>query len=309
MEDYKEQDELFNRMEGAHCKNADQYKSSTEYDIKTNDRVLLINDMAGYGKVALSAMIPVMSHMGFTLHNLPTALVSNTLDYGKFDILETTAYMKNTLRVWEDLGFSFDAVATGFIVSEEQVRLVAEYCRTQKERGAHIFVDPIMGDDGKLYNGVTEATIAYMRKLCSVADIIMPNFTEAAFLAARYEEKTVVTPNEAELLVHDLRELGAKSVVITSVNVMGENCVFGYDDQMKKMFQIPFDYIPVRFPGTGDIFSAVLVGNVLRGTPLESAVDKAMKVVRNLILKNKENIDKNKGIPIEKYLNEIECPL
>lgn len=35
--------------------------------------VLLINDMAGYGKVALAAMIPVMSHMGLNVCNLPEA--------------------------------------------------------------------------------------------------------------------------------------------------------------------------------------------------------------------------------------------
>ena len=88
------------------------------------DKVLLINDLAGYGKVALSAMIPVLSNMGFDLYNLPTALVSNTLDYGKFDILETTDYMRNTITVWKELEFSFDAISTGFIVSQEQVKLV-----------------------------------------------------------------------------------------------------------------------------------------------------------------------------------------
>ena len=72
---------------------------------ETMNNILLINDMAGYGKVALSAMIPIMSNMKFQVYNLPTALVSNTLDYGKFDILETTGYMKNSMRVW---GVSLD---------------------------------------------------------------------------------------------------------------------------------------------------------------------------------------------------------
>ena len=72
------------------------------------NQVLLINDLPGYGKVALSAMFPVLSHMGFNLYNLPTALVSNTLDYGKFEILDTTEYMKNSIKVWEQLGFGFD---------------------------------------------------------------------------------------------------------------------------------------------------------------------------------------------------------
>ena len=51
-----------------------------------NTQLLLINDMCGYGKVALSAMLPVLSHMGYRIHNLPTALVSDTLNYPKFYI-------------------------------------------------------------------------------------------------------------------------------------------------------------------------------------------------------------------------------
>ena len=88
-------------------------------------KVLLINDMPGYGKVALSAMFPILSHMGYSVYNLPTALVSNTLDYGKFEILDTTDYMEKTVDVWEQLGFSFECIATGFIVSEAQAALVA----------------------------------------------------------------------------------------------------------------------------------------------------------------------------------------
>ena len=134
------------------------------------DQILLINDLAGYGKVALSAMLPVMTHAGLNLYNLPTALVSNTLDYGKFEILETTEYMRKTMKVWAELGFSFDAVCTGFIASKEQVKLISGYLREQKKKGTWIFVDPIMGDEGKLYNGIEEKTVGYMRDLCSLAD-------------------------------------------------------------------------------------------------------------------------------------------
>ena len=111
--------------------------------------VLLINDLAGYGKVALSVMIPVLSHMEIEVNNLPTALVSNTLDYGKFDILDTTQYMKNTLKVWEELNFHYDAIATGFIVNEEQAHLINDYCQKESKNGVIVLCDPIMGDEGK----------------------------------------------------------------------------------------------------------------------------------------------------------------
>lgn len=268
-------------------------------------KVLLINDIAGYGKVSLAAMIPIMSHMGFNIYNLPTAVVSNTLDYGLFDILETTDYMKNTLNVWKKLGFSFDAICAGFIVSEEQVKVVADYCSEQREKGVRIFVDPIMGDDGKLYNGVSDNTIAYMRQICSVADIIMPNYTEAVFLADKYTQREEVTETEAKEIVDALREMGSKSVIVTSIIVDGQSCVFGYDDGEKDYFNIPFEYVPVHFPGTGDIFSALLIGSVLKGRKLQESTAFAMSTVRELILLNTENADKYKGIPIEKYLDDM----
>lgn len=268
-------------------------------------KVLLIGDMAGYGKISLGAIIPIMSHMGFNLYNLPTALVSNTLDYGLFEILDTTDYMKNTLKVWEKLGFSFDAICTGLIVSEEQVKVVAEYCRSQQAEGKRIFVDPIMGDDGVLYNGVEESTVGYMRQLCSVADIVMPNYTEATFLSGKYKDKEEVTNDQAVELVDELRRLGSKSVVITSIVVDGKSCVYGYDSGKEEYFSIPFEYVPVQFPGTGDIFSALLVGSILNGRGLQESTAFAMKTVRNLILQNTDNVDKYKGLPIEKYLEEM----
>lgn len=268
--------------------------------------ILLINDMAGYGKVALSVMIPIFSHMKYQVYNLPTALVSNTLDYGKFEILETTDYMKNSIRIWEELGFSFDAVSTGFLISEEQVRLVRDYCRTMREQGKYVFVDPIMGDDGKLYNGVTPNTIAYMRQMCSVAHIVMPNFTEAAFLADMYQDKTSLTKEEAGKLLEKLHEMGADSVVVTSANVEGDMATLVYDDKEDKVHIIHYKEIPVRFPGTGDIFASVLIGSFLEGKKLTDSVKKAMHTIESLIARNRNNLDKYKGIPIERYLEEIE---
>lgn len=270
-------------------------------------KLLLINDLAGYGKVALSAMIPVLSHMKYETYNLPTAIVSNTLDYGKFDILDTTEYMKNTINVWDQLGFEFDAISTGFIVSKEQTEIITEFCKKKANSGAVIFTDPIMGDDGKLYNGVTEDAVELMRKLISVADYIIPNYTEAAYLANVAYKEEGISEEELKAIIDALRDMGAKSVVITSAKVKGSDskCVVGYDYNEKAFFSIDFDEIPVRFPGTGDIFSSVFMGKILDGNSLCEATRKAMNVVRTMIEMNCENEDKYKGIPIEECLGVI----
>ena len=107
----------------------------TEKNGTDRNKILLVNDLASYGKVALSAMLPILSHMGFELFTLPTALVSNTLDYGKFEILDTKDYIRETLRIWQELGFSFDAVATGFLASDEEAELLAVFCAEERSCG------------------------------------------------------------------------------------------------------------------------------------------------------------------------------
>ncbi len=269
--------------------------------------VLLINDMCGFGKVALSAMMPVLSHMGFRLHNLPTALVSNTLNYPDFFIHDTTDYVKKTLPIWDELGFTFDAVSTGFIVTEEEARIIADFCERQAAKGVRVFVDPIMGDNGSLYAGVPESTIALMRRLVTQAHIAMPNYTEACLLTnTPIDMVGGLTAEDATALVDAMRGLGAKSVVITSTKVDGVNAVVGYDAESGEYFTIPFDEVPVYFPGTGDIFSSVLLGRVLKGYTLRDATKNAMDVVRELIVRNADQEDKPRGIPIEACLDVLD---
>lgn len=293
-----------------------------------NNKILLVYDLAGYGKVALSVMIPIFSHLKFETFNLPTALVSNTFDYGKFDILDTTAYMRNTIGIWDQLGFSFDAICTGFIASKEQSQLVTDYCRRHKERnGAKVFVDPVMADNGFLYNGVTFETVLYLRELCSTADVVLPNITEACFLTGvkvNGEERVLIgasaaattsatltrhrlsfSADEIDSIVAGLKGLGAKNVVITSANLEGRSCTIVGKEGQEGWRPFYYKEIPAQFAGTGDTFTSLVASSVMRGNPLEEAVPKAMKVMEYLISTNFQNEDKYKGIPIEQYLDSI----
>ncbi len=269
------------------------------------NQILLINDLAGYGKVATAAMLPILSYMGYPVYNMPTALVSNTLDYGRFNILETTDYIQGVFPVWKELGFRFDAIATGFICSARQARMVADYCREQAANGTQIFVDPIMGDEGKLYNGVTEDRVECMREMISVAHLIFPNYTEAAYLTNTPYKKEGVTRMEAMALLDKLRDMGTLSALITSVLVDGQTSVVGYNHKDNAYFLLPYTEIPVHFPGTGDMFSAILIGHLLKGESLPESTSAAIDALYRLIAANKDNEDKNRGIPVENYLSML----
>ncbi len=268
-------------------------------------QLLLVSDVVGYGKVGALAMVPVLSYMGVPFYALPTMLVSNPFEYGKFATAETTSYISSVLPVWRELGFGFDAIATGIIASESQARLVSAYCREQAEAGTRIYVDPVMGDEGHLYNGITPDRIACMREMVAVAHLIYPNITEACYLTDTVYRPEGYSTAETYAIIDRLRSIGTRSVLITSVVVDGQSAVAGYNDDNGNYFVLPFTEIPVHMPGTGDIFSAVLLGHLLDGETLEESTRKAIDTMFRLIDANKDNADKNCGIAVERYLDLI----
>lgn len=277
-------------------------------------QILLVNDVVGYSHVGMVAMLPILTYLGHPTYNLPTALVSNTLDYGKFEIMETTDYMRGTIPVWRKLGFRFDAVCTGLMFSEEQARMVAGYCRQLSEEGCAVFVDPIMGDGGRLYNGISQRQVELMRDMVSVADLTFPNYTEACYLTGIPFKSEGMSEQEAYEMLDAIAALGAKSAVITSARVDGHSCVVGrrsdkpiagFEQDLSdgQYFCLEYDEIPVAFHGTGDIFSAVLIGHLMNGETLKQSTRTAMDVVSRLIERNRELPDKCRGIPIEQCLD------
>ena len=265
-------------------------------------KVLLINDIAGYGKVALSAMLPILSYKGFNLYNLPTAIVSNTLNYEKFRIEDTTEYIEETLRIWKELNFSFDVISTGFIFTKKQMEIISKFCEEQSKKGVLIFNDPIMADNGELYSGISPDTVDYMKNIIAVSDVTMPNYTESCLLTkTKYKEG--ISTEEINTIINKIREIGVKSVIVTSIPSVETKMVAGFDSKINEYFYLPYEEIPTYFPGTGDIFSSVIISETLEGKSLKVATEKAMKIVKEIVFENKDQEDKKKGIHIEKYLN------
>lgn len=264
-------------------------------------KILLINDMPGYGKVAISAMTPILVRQRMEIFNLPTMIVSNTLDYEKFASIDTTQYMKEALQTWKELGFRFDAVSTGFIANDMQAEFIYDLCKEQAEAGAVVFADPIMADNGKLYNSVTEHRVDIMKKIISVADYIVPNMTEACFLSGTPYREEGFAKEELWDMAKKLHDMGAKSVIITSAGISGEEgkTVLGYDHLKDTFFMVKYDEIPIKINGSGDTFSAVVLSEVMNGTDLETAVKKAVSFVSDLIKANLDIAGEYNGLPIE----------
>ena len=269
---------------------------------ESGKNIFLCNDFPGYGKVALQGMIPTLTAMKYQLFSLPTALVSNVLDFGKAEILDTTEYMKGSVKVWRELGFSFDAMAIGFITGEKQGEFLAELCREEREKGCIIFFDPIMADNGKLYYGISPEAVESRRRLMGLSDYIVPNSTEALLLAEKNPAQLEFSLEEAKALVAALREAGAKSVCITSMKIDGQNCVFLYDEKKADFCRIPYRQREKHFVGTGDLFSALLLGRFMQEKDFFAAGMWAVEKIGGFIDAYEEDGLSEKGIPMERYL-------
>lgn len=277
----------------------------------SQQKILAVSDQVGFGKVALPAQIPVLTGMGFQVFNLPTCFVSNNFNYGKHTLHDMTAVLKPTLEVWDELGFTYDAVALGYLLNDKQLGLMEAFVSKHRaEREAKglpftVFMDPIMGDNGELYQGNTMERVAVVREMTKSADYLTPNATEATFLAEKYEGQVEFTAAEAKDLAETLQELSGAICIITSIGIDGVNSIAIHDGENYDIY--PYTEIPdTKYAGTGDIFAALLLGKIMQGMALEDAVRETADSVTALIEHYLDVYELNHGIPVELALQELD---
>lgn len=235
-------------------------------------RLLSIQDISCIGKCSLTVALPIISAMGVETVILPTAVLSAHTCFQGFTFRDLTGDMNPITENWKNLGIDFDMIYTGYLGSFEQIDIVSNVFRNFKKEDNFIFVDPAMGDNGRLYTGFEPKFALEMGKLCGMADIIVPNMTEAAFmLDVEYQEKYDRT--YAEDILKKLSELGAKKTVLTGAEVEeGKTGILGFDSETGEFFEYFHDKVPARFHGTGDIYSSTAAGAYLNGYGLKESL-------------------------------------
>ena len=285
-------------------KNANEIAQASQATLVQNKNtpILLLSDFPSYGTVALRMASAVLGKLHYDVFSLPTALVSNTLNYGKAEILDTTEYLFHSLSVWKELGFSFSALFIGFVLGETQAECIYQFAKKEKESGSYIFFDPIMADHGKLYNGLQKKDIESRKQLMQVADCIFPNKTEACLLADLNIVPDSCTLHEAKELVYSLVEKGAKSICITSMKIDEIPCIFLYEESTKEFHTLPYTERNLNLGGTGDLFSSLFIGKYLQEKNFLSAGEWALQKTNSILDAFQERNLGEKTIPIEEYL-------
>lgn len=238
-------------------------------------RIVTIQDISCIGKCSLTVALPIISAMGVETAVIPTAVLSTHTMFSGFTFADLTDQISPIAEHWKKENFDFDAIYTGYLGSFEQIRLACAFMNDFKKKNTLLFVDPVMGDNGKLYAGFDLEFAKEMKKLCCRADVIMPNLTEAAFLTdTPYREN----PDEVNLtdILEKLASLGPKYTVLTGYSPAPNRIgVIALEAATRSIFRYDTSKQPKSYHGTGDIFASTLVGGVMNGFSLEKSLKTA----------------------------------
>ena len=253
-------------------------------------RVCAIHDLSAFGRCALTVVIPTLSALGIQTVPLPTALMStHTGGYDDIYIRDLSEDMRPMAAHWKKLGVTFDSIYSGFVLSPEQGHIIAEVIEDFRTPDTLVLVDPVMGDDGELYSTCTEQLREVMLSLCSMADVITPNLTEACILThTPYPKEGFCSEADARgfgsFLLSALSEL-CRKIAITGIEYTedGKRQVMTAcaEDGVLRFF--PQEKIGASYPGTGELFASVLLGLCLDGRQFFDAAEFSGKFVAETI--------------------------
>ncbi len=230
----------------------------------TYKKILTIQDISCVGQCSLTVALPILSACGLETCILPSAVLStHTAGFTGFTFRDLTDDMPAIRDHWVKEGIRFSAVYTGYLGSTKQIDYVADIMDTTGDAGCVKVVDPAMADNGNLYPAFDAEFVEAMKTLCSKADFVVPNITEAAFLTG-LPYKTEYDRSYIDSLLEGLTALGSKNVILTGVSyrpgktgvVVLENGEYAYYEHEK---------LSNSCHGTGDIYASAFVGALMRG--------------------------------------------
>ena len=279
-------------------------------------KIAVINDLSGFGRCSLTAAISVLSVMGVQPCPLPTAVLSAQTGYPSYYCDDYTDKMQYFRREWKKMDARFDGIYTGFVASERQIENIFEFLDTFRRKKTFLLVDPVMGDNGKVYTMFTEKLCSLMKELVFQADVVTPNLTELCLLTDTDFRMIRELTDEKHLLVvveqmaANLMKRGPKNVVVTGIHFrdatdgvvkMGNLAVSGG----KKSFSA-FPYIGGSYFGTGDLFASVVVAGMARGDEISASIELAGAFIERAITDSvREGIPRNDGVDYEQYLGML----
>lgn len=233
-------------------------------------RILTVQDISCIGQCSITVALPILSACGHETCILPSGVLStHTGGFGMPHIRDLTDSFAGILDHWQTQNFEFNAIYTGYLGNTAHMAYVKRLFDTMLAPGGVRIVDPAMADHGKLYSGFDMDYVRAMADLCSCADVILPNVTEACLMTGIPWQEELTEAFVSGLMA--ALEKMSPNVVLTGVGyrpdetgvlVSRKGCRWHYVHKK----------IPRNFHGTGDVFASAFVGSFRQGKTLEEAV-------------------------------------
>lgn len=266
-------------------------------------RIAAIHDISGIGKCSLTVAIPIISAAGIETAVIPTAVLStHTGGLSGYTFRDLSDDLVPIAKHWSSLKLSFDAIYTGFLGSKEQIDSVLEIIDMLADENTLVMVDPVMGDNGRLYKTFDIDFVEQMKRLCKRADILTPNITEACLLTDSEYGEIFGKANSTDILHTKLQSLCGGDIVITGAESGGAVGAVYYE-KSKNIYRAYSDKVEGMYHGTGDVFTSTLLAAIMSGASKQKSIETAVGFTHNAILRTKNaGTDTRFGVQFEREL-------
>lgn len=241
-------------------------------------RIVTLQDISCVGGCSITVALPVIAAMGVECGILPTAVLSTHTMFSSFTCKDLSDQIAPIADAWKREGIGFDGIYTGYLASKSQCKQVCEFFDRFSTPDNLILVDPAMADNGKLYPAFDESFPAAMAAVCRKADIIVPNLTEAALLTGM-PYRTEYNQDYIRELLEKLLALGCRTAVLTGVSYEPGRLGVESLNRDGEHFSYFTRHCPQSYHGTGDLYSSVVIGGLMRGLGLGDALSLAADFV------------------------------
>lgn len=268
-------------------------------------KIAIINDISGFGRCSIAVALPIISYLKVQCCPVPTSIFSNHTGYPSFFFDDYTSRMESYINEWKKLGLKFEAITSGFLGSKEQIAIVKQFIQDFKTKRTQVIIDPVMGDNGKLYSIFDQEMCQEMRSLIEDADIITPNLTECCILTDTPYKEDKWKIKELLAMATKISNQGPRKVVVTGIR-QGDfiaNLVY----EKEKDYKILRTHrVGTERSGTGDVFSAIIAADAVNGVAFDRSVKKASNFIKKCILRSIElDIPKTDGVCFEEVLHTL----
>jgi len=267
-------------------------------------RILAVHDISCIGRCSLTVALPMLSAAGIETSILPTSILSNHTggfpSYTYRDLLED---VDPIIDQWKSLNLCFDGIFTGWLGTHLHIRKMHRLLDVFSENHPRVMIDPVMGDNGKLYATLDEDYVREMRAFCSRAQLLLPNMTEAALLTGMDYPAGDYSEQYACDMLKRIIDTGCETVVLTGVCFAPDRIGAAAMGRDGKIFYHDAPFVPGCWHGAGDVFASALLAADMRGLSLESSLKFAVDFTARCIRRTLEaRTDERLGLQFEPEL-------